>query len=172
MYFVFEHGPREGLAACELYYDVLMMSGVEDGESVVESEIGFTGGVLAEVSRTTEHPEPTERVRREARPEETLSEWYGAEGGDLGLDGYFTTSGGRILAPKVPIGRLGLEGMVEVVYHGRLRGGGFGKVVREGAVGTGRVQFPENGLALRAGLRGAGQLNTPVISVERPETIQ
>ena len=122
MYFVFEHGPREGLAACKLYYDVLLRSGVEDGESVVESEIGFTGGVLAEVSRTAEHPEPAERVRflfqgdcglgvREARPDETLSEWYGglgAVGEDLGIDGYFTTSDGRILAPTVPIGRLGL----------------------------------------------------------------
>ena len=43
------------------------------------------------------------------RPSPIYGEWTcTTEGGDLGLDGYFTTSGGRILAPKVPIGRLGL----------------------------------------------------------------
>ena len=35
----------------------------------------------------------------------------------------FTTLGGKALDPRVEVRRLGLGGLQEVVYHGRLRGG-------------------------------------------------
>ena len=44
----------------------------------------------------------------------TLEEWFaGREGVNLGVgvDGYFTTSGGRMFNPKVVISRLGLDGL-------------------------------------------------------------
>ena len=52
-----------------------------------------------------------------------------AEAGGSGRDGYVTTKGGKMLDPMVPIDELGLGDMVEVVFHDRLRGGGFGNVL-------------------------------------------
>ena len=59
MYFVFEHGPTEGVAACELYYNMLRRAGLEDESMTAESEIEFEGGVLQEVPL----PEPTEKLK-------------------------------------------------------------------------------------------------------------
>ena len=55
-----------------------------------------------------------------------VCERVGLSGGDSGQDGYYTTIGGRMLDPKVPIGRLGIQDGMEVVYQVRLRGGGYG----------------------------------------------
>ena len=56
----------------------------------------------------------------------TLEQWFAGRGeGNLGesMDGYFTTLGGKMLNPRVEISRLGLGGLQEVVFHGRLKGG-------------------------------------------------
>ena len=48
------------------------------------------------------------------------------------MDGFFTTLGGRILNPEREVSGLGLAGLQEVVFNGRLRGGavrGGGKAV-------------------------------------------
>ena len=69
-----------------------------------------------------------------------LEEWFaGREGVNLGVgvDGYFTTLGGRMFNPKVEISRLGLDGHQEVVFHGRLKGGA--------CKGAGRVDSPTVG---------------------------
>ena len=64
----------------------------------------------------------------------TLEEWFaGREEGNLGVgvDGFFSTLGGKILNSKAEISRLGLGGLQEVVFHGRLKGGagkGAGRV--------------------------------------------
>ena len=53
-----------------------------------------------------------------------LMEWYsGLHRQGLGADvgGYFTTLGGKILDPKREVSGLGLCGLQEVVFHGRLR---------------------------------------------------
>ena len=54
----------------------------------------------------------------------SLAEWYlGLQGQGLGD---FTTLGGRILDPVREVSGLGLVGLQEVVFDGRLRGGGRG----------------------------------------------
>ena len=55
----------------------------------------------------------------------------------VGLDGYFTTLGGKVLNSKVGIGSLGLGSFQEVVFHCRLRGGAN--------KGAGRGDFPSVG---------------------------
>ena len=131
MYFVFEHGPVEGVQACELYYSIL--------QRMDDDEVTYSGGVVAEVPSRS-RPGPSKKLRllvkglegrqvREAQVQESLVEWYERIGlgcGDSGRDGYFTTIGGKILDPKVPIGKLGLVDGTEVVYQVRLRGGGYG----------------------------------------------
>ena len=56
----------------------------------------------------------------------TLGDRYvrlqGGEGSGV-LGGYFATLGGRMLKPGTLVGRLGLEPTVEVVFHGRVKGG-------------------------------------------------
>ena len=64
----------------------------------------------------------------------TLEEWFAGRGG---VDGYFTTLGGRMFNPKVEISRLVLDGLQEVVFHGRLKGGA--------CKGAGRVESPNVG---------------------------
>ena len=56
-------------------------------------------------------------------------------GGKAGEEGYFTTIGGRLLDSTVPVEQLGLQPRQEVVFQGRLKGGGFsggGKGARGG----------------------------------------
>ena len=70
----------------------------------------------------------------------TLEEWFaGREGENLGVgvDGYFTTLGGKMFNPRVEISKLGLAGLQEVVFHGRLKGGA--------CKGAGRVDSPNVG---------------------------
>ena len=70
----------------------------------------------------------------------SLTEWYlGLQGQGLEEDvgGYFTTLGGKILDPKREVSGLGLCGLQEVVFHGRIRGGA--------ARGTGKVEVPDIG---------------------------
>ena len=58
-----------------------------------------------------------------------MGDWYGRLQGGEGsgvLGGYFATLGGRMQNPGTPEGRLGLGPTVEVVFHGRVKGGGFG----------------------------------------------
>ena len=55
MYFVFEHGPKEGMAACEMYYSILgKLNGSED--------VTFSGGVIQEVPQRF-RPGPTKKMR-------------------------------------------------------------------------------------------------------------
>ena len=59
----------------------------------------------------------------------TLGDWYGGlRGGEESgvLGGYFATLCGRMPNPGTPMGRLGLGPTVEVVFHGRVKGRGFG----------------------------------------------
>ena len=64
----------------------------------------------------------------------SLMEWYlGLQGQGLveDFDGYFTALGGKILDSHGKVSGLGLCGLQEVVFHGRIRGGaarGIGKV--------------------------------------------
>ena len=76
----------------------------------------------------------------------SLAEWFlGLQGQGLGgsVDGYFTTLVGRILNSEREVSGLGLDGLQEVVFNGRLRGGavrggGLGVVV--GAEGVGLMR--------------------------------
>ena len=71
--------------------------------------------------------------------EERLEEWgerVGLVCGGSGQEGYFTTIGGKMLDPKVPIQGLGLADGMEVVYHVRLRGGGYGGNGKGGTGGS------------------------------------
>ena len=73
-------------------------------------------------------------------PHTTLAQWFsgGKKGG--GLDGYFSTIGGRILNSEVEVCNLGLGRLSEVVFHGRLLGGSFAGMGQGGGVpGTGGV---------------------------------
>ena len=64
----------------------------------------------------------------------SLMEWYlslQGQGLEEDVGGYFTTLGGKILDPQREVSGLGLCGLQEVVFHGRIRGGaarGTGKV--------------------------------------------
>ena len=53
------------------------------------------------------------------------------------FDGYFITLGGKILDSQREVSGLGLCGLQEVVFHGRIRG--------EAARGTGKVEVPNIG---------------------------
>ena len=56
----------------------------------------------------------------------TLEEWFAGREEEklgVGVDGYFTTLGGKMLNPWAEISRLGLGGLQEVIFHGRLKGG-------------------------------------------------
>ena len=68
---------------------------------------------------------------------QTLEGWFANQADLVGLDGYFTTLGGKVLNSKIGIGSLGLGSFQEVVFHCRLRGG-----VNKGA---GRGDFPSVG---------------------------
>ena len=61
-----------------------------------------------------------------------------------GVDGYFTTLGGRILNPEREVSGLGLDGLQEVVFNGRLWGGavrGGGKAVEVPNIGEWQCTF-------------------------------
>ena len=149
---------------------------VQDDESEAGSEIYFSGGVLEEVPFPAV-PEPIEKIQILFRGfgglgvwkvglGETLGKWHervGLSGGDSGQDGYYTTIGGRMLDPKVPIGRLGIQDGMEVVYQVRLRGGGYGGgggTPRDG--GAGRKDAGAGGLVAQAGVGTAmGRLVGP-----------
>ena len=62
----------------------------------------------------------------------TLVEWFAGRGGWV-----LTTLGGKMLNPRVEISRLGLGGLQEVIFHGRLEG-------RAGK-DAGRVDMPNVG---------------------------
>ena len=126
----------------QLYYDMLARleeCTVQYEESEAGSEIYFSGGLLEEEVPLNK-PEPIKSIRIlfrgpgglgawEVGKGEALKEWFervGLSGGGSGLEGYFTTVGGKKLDPEVPIGTLGLVEGMEVVYQGRLRGGGYG----------------------------------------------
>ena len=118
MFFVFEYGAEKGVQFCREYYE----------KKNSRQEV-----------RQAVCPEPTKEAKVRFLFREsgrlgvqvvdgglTLEEWFaGREGENLGVgvDGYFTTLGGRMFNPKVEISRLGLDGLQEVVFHGRLRVG-------------------------------------------------
>ena len=68
---------------------------------------------------------------------QTLEGWFASQADLVGLDGYFTTLGGKVLNSKIGIGSLGLGSFQEVVFHCRLRGGAN--------KGAGRGDFPSVG---------------------------
>ena len=112
------------------------------------SEIYFKGGVVAQVGEEESAPEP-EKIQVlhrvggvlkvvDLRLEQKLGDLFG-EGfllhGELAEEGYFATLGGRLLDSNKSVANLGLQQGQEVVFHRRLRGGGFsggGKGAREG----------------------------------------
>ena len=112
------------------------------------SEIHFKGGVVAQVGEEESAPEP-EKIQVlhrvggvlkvvDLRLEQKLGDLFG-EGfvlhGELAEEGYFATLGGRLLDSNMSVANLGLQQGQEVVFHRRLRGGGFsggGKGAREG----------------------------------------
>ena len=125
MFFVFEYGAEKGVQFCREYYEM-------KNSRQVRLAVG---------------PEPTKEANVRFLYREsgrlgvqvvdgglTLDEWFaGREGVNLGVgvDGYFATLGGKLLNPRVEIGRLGLGSLQEVVFHGRLKGGaskGAGRV--------------------------------------------
>ena len=132
MFFVFEYGAEKGVQFCREYYE----------KKNSRQEV-----------RQAVCPEPTKEAKVRFLFREsgrlgvqvvdgglTLEEWFaGREGKNLGVgvDGYFTTLGGRMFNPKVKISRLGLDGLQEVVFHGRLKGGA--------CKGAGRVESPNVG---------------------------
>ena len=132
MFFVFEYGAEKGVQLCREYYEM------KNSRQEVRQAV---------------YPEPTKEAKVRFLFREsgrlgvqvvdgglTLEEWFaGREGENLGVgvDGYFTTLGGRMFNPKVEISRLGLDGLQEVVFHGRLKGGA--------CKGAGRVDSPNAG---------------------------
>ena len=131
MFFVFEYRVEKGVQFCREYYEM------KNNRQV----------------RQAVCPEPTKEAKVRFLFREsgrlgvqvvdggfTLEEWFAGREGEnsgMGVDGYFTTLGGRMFNPKVEISRLGLDGLQEVVFHGRLKGGA-GK-------GAGRVDSPNVG---------------------------
>ena len=113
------------------YYKQVFVFGSTD-----TSEVLFQGRVV-QVGEGTTPPEPV-RIhflhRLGGRLQiATLGEWETLAGwasqflgkGTGEVDGYFTTKGGRMLDSQVSEVELGLHPSQEVVWQGRLRGGGF-----------------------------------------------
>ena len=116
------------------------------------SEIYFKGGLVAQVGEEDPAPEP-ERIqvlhrvggvlkvvdlRLEQKLGDLLGEGFGLHG-ELAEEGYFATLGGRVLDSTISVARLGLQRGQEVVFHRRLRGGGFsggGKGARGGRINS------------------------------------
>ena len=115
MFFVFQHGVENGVSFCREYYEMKSRQEVRQAvcpEPTKEAQIQFlfrgSGGL---------------RVQ-EVEGGMTLDEWFASQADlEVGLDGYFTTLGGKVLNSKVGISSLGLGSFQEVVFHGRLRGG-------------------------------------------------
>ena len=115
MFFVFEYGVENGVSFCREYYEMKSRQEVRQAvcpEPTKEAKIQFlfrgSGGL---------------RVQ-EVDGGMTLDEWFASQADlGVGLDGYFTTLGGKVLNSKVGIGSLGLGSFQEVVFHCRLRGG-------------------------------------------------
>ena len=131
MFSVFEYGVENGVSFCREYYEMKSRQEVRQAvcpEPTKEAKVQFlfrgSGGLgVQEVDGGL-----------------TLEEWFaGREGriSGVGADGYFTTLGGKVLSPRVEVSGLGLGGLQEVVFHGRLKGGA-GK-------GAGRVDMPNVG---------------------------
>ena len=106
----------------------------------------------------------------------SLAEWYlGLQGQGLGesVDGYFTTLGGTILNPEREVSGLGLGGLQEVVFNGRLRGGavrggGRRSLILESGSAHSVVLLTVGTLACRAigvGPSGIGNLAVQVMEV-------
>ena len=129
MFFVFEYGVEIGVSFCREYYEMKSQQEVRQAvcpEPTKEAKIQFlfrgSGGL---------------RVQ-EVEGGMTLDEWFASQADlGVGLDGYFTTLGGKVLNSKVGIGSLGLGSFQEVVFHCRLRGGAN--------KGSGRVDSPNLG---------------------------
>ena len=145
MFFVFEYGTEKGVQFCREYYEM------KNSRQEVRQAVC---------------PEPTKEAKVRFLFREsgrlgvqvvdgglTLEEWFaGLEGENLGVgvDGYFTTLGGKMFNPRVEISRLGLGGLQEVVFHGRLKGGA--------CKGAGRVDSPNVGGVAVLVLHGAALL--------------
>ena len=129
MFFVFEYGVEDGVAFCREYYEMKKSREVrqavyEPTKETIQFLFRGPGGLGVQ----------------EVDGGQTLEGWFACrEDGisGVGADGYFTTLGGKVLDSKVEVRRLGLGGLQEVVFHGRLRGGA-GK-------GAGRGDFPSVG---------------------------
>ena len=133
MYWIFEFGEEEVLMrAIDEMLDRLNF----ETESVA-SEVPWKGEVLQVHLQVSLLPTEKEEVCflfrgpgglgiQKVHGGSSLAEWYlGLQGQGLGrsVDGYFTTLGGRILKPEREVSGLGLDGLKEVVFNGRLRGG-------------------------------------------------
>ena len=120
MYLVFEFGTKKGMQFCQEYHEMKNSPGQEVQQAVC--------------------PEPTKEAKVRFLVREsgrlgvqvvdgglTLEEWFaGREGGNLGVgvDGYFTTLGGKIPNPRAEISRLGLGGLQEVIFSWQVKGWG------------------------------------------------
>ena len=129
MFFVFEYGTEKGVQFCREYYE--MKNSQQEvrlavcPEPTKEAKVRF---LFRESGRLG-----VQVVDGGLTLEEWLAGWEGENSG-VGVDGYFTTLGGKMLNPGVEISRLGLGGLQEVVFHGRLKGGA--------CKGAGRVDSP------------------------------
>ena len=159
MHLVFERGEEEGMRLEEMYLGdgddslVVFQGGVLEVEPqplVLHLDELIP---VAEVSQVVVSPEPAKSIRvlfrhgrglgvRELAEGWSLGEWhactFGRKEEKAGSGGYFTTFGGKILDLEVEVQTLRLVDMSEVVFHCRLRGGGFGGMGKGGCPpGTG-----------------------------------
>ena len=105
MFFVFEYGEEKGVQFCREYYEMKNTRQVRQAggpEPTKEAKVRF---LFRESGRLGV---------QEVDGGLTLDEWFVGRADvnlGVGVDGYFTTLGGRMFNPKVEISRLGLDGL-------------------------------------------------------------
>ena len=112
-------------------------NGGDDSET--DCEVVFREKIVQQVGEAPFPPEPEEMhflhrmngrlTQVGIKAGQSLQDWHGGlhgSGDGTYLDGYFTTKGGKLLNPSVPVKELGLGPEQEVVWQSRLRGGGYG----------------------------------------------
>ena len=145
MFWIFAYGEEEGqMRAIDELHDQLNF----ETESVA-SEVPWKGEVLQVHQKVSPQPTKKEEVRflfrgsgcglgmQRVHGGSSLMKWYlGLQGQGLEEDfgGYFITLGGKIFDPLKEVSGLGVCGLQEVVFNGRIRDGA--------ARGTGKVEVP------------------------------
>ena len=133
MFWIFEVGEEEGLTRA---IDEKLDRFSFENESVA-SEVLWKGDVLQVHPKVSLQPTEKEEVCflfrgpgglgiQSVHSRASLEEWcmgLHGRGSGRGVDGYFTTLGGRILKAGREVSWLGLDGLQEVVFNGRLSGG-------------------------------------------------